>query len=141
MGKKIIVTIVTLVSFLAATFTVLHFIAGYDILSNLKQFISNPFRHFKEVEKKKKEELVEQIGEKIDKKIDEKIEKINLKTEPDVEARPNTLLIIGIMVVTLAVGIFVFFKFFYSSGRSNRYRDLEDLFIDELWEDDRHLYS
>jgi type II secretory pathway component PulC len=128
---KGIAKLIVLVGFVAALFAVIQFIANYDVHKHPKEFFSNPIKYIKKVEKQKKEDFIKRLTEELKGEEPQQV--------PKVTTRLRTPIYIGVIIAVLAIIFLIFFKIFLD--RPVKTPNMEDFYVDEIWDDDRHLYS
>lgn len=128
---KGIVKLIGVVGVVAALFAVIQFIANYDVHKHPKEFISNPIKYVKKVERQKQEEFIKRLREELKGEEPQQV--------PKVTSRLRTPIYIGVIIAVLAVVFLIFFKIFLD--RPPKTPNMEDLYVDEIWDDDQHLYS
>ena len=129
---KGIVKLIGLVGLVAGLFTVIQFVANYDVHKNPKEFFSSPFEYIKKVEKQKEDEFIGRLKKEL--KPEETLPK-----DTKMSNRLRLPIYISLIILALAVVLLVFYRLFLDKPRKST--NMEDLYNDDLWDDDRHPYS
>lgn len=140
--KRLIVIVVSLVSFIAASLAIINFVSEKKILKNPKEFIKNPTEYIQKVEDQNKQDQARRLAEEQEKIRREKEReeaarrtKANRKLlEYPQKSEAETLLIFLLVLIAIGVSGFLIYKYVISQpakdeyNSTNYFEDQDDFF-------------